>query len=68
MNLYKHRINKKSLSFYKEKIAQNAGINSLTFTEMRGENVFDGILCKETVIELTSARKIAGFDAKNAPF
>ena len=35
---------------------------------MRDENVFDGILCKETVIGLTIARKIAGFLAKNQPF
>ena len=34
---------------------------------MRGENVFDGVLCKETVIELTIARKIEGKNAKNAP-
>lgn len=51
-----------------KKVAQNAGNNSLTFTEMRGENIFDGVLCKETIIELTFARKIAGFDAKNQPF
>ena len=51
-----------------QKVAQNAGKNSLTFIETRGENVFSGVLCKETVMKLTFARKIAGFLAKNQPF
>ena len=51
-----------------KKVAQNAGKNSLTIAKIGHENVFGGTFCKETIKQLTFVRKIAGFDAKNAPF
>lgn len=51
-----------------KKVAQIAGKNSLTIAKIGHENVFEGTFCKEMIKQLTFARKIAGFLAKNQPF
>lgn len=70
-NIPKSRLNtqliKNADQIQARKSAQNAGKNSLTKAIPGGENVFNGILCKETAKFLTIARKNAGKNAKNAP-